>query len=289
LNQIRASEATSAKPPTPDVAYSARRIPGARGAPEVTLYVINPKPGSSRPGILHTHGGGFVWGMAKNEIRGLQGIAKELDCTIVTVEYRLAPEALWSDSLEDNYAGLKWLHANAGSLGVDRARIAVMGESAGGGHAALLAHTARDRGEVPLAFQCLVYPMLDDRTASVHGVPAHIGWIGWTPEKNRYGWTSFLGQAPGTSSVPPAVPARFTNLEGLPPAWIGVGAIDLFVEEDIAYASRLMQSGVMTELVVVPGAPHGFDAAPDLAGVDIPICRQFTQAKMAALRRALIE
>lgn len=274
--------------PLPDVPFVERRIAGRAGSPDVRIYVINAKPGRVRPGILHTHGGGFVTGNAKNEIRQLQGIARELDCTIVTVDYRLAPETLWSGSIEDNYAGLKWLHANASSLGVDSRRIAVMGESAGGGHAALLAITARDRGEVPLAFQCLVYPELDDRTGSSRMPPAHIGRLFWTAPKNRFAWASFLGQAPGGRQAPPAVPARVENLAGLPPTWIGTGGIDLFVEENIAYATRLMQAGVMTELVVVPGAFHGFDSVPDLLGIEVPIAARFIQGKIAALRDALI-
>src|SRR5690606_14555814 len=125
-----------------------------------------------------------------------------LDCVIVSVEYRLSPRARFTESTEDNYAGLKWLWSNAASLGVDRSRIAVMGESAGGGHAAILALKARDRGEVPLVFQSLVYPMLDDRTGSIGPVPAHIATVGWSPPENRLGWESFLGVAPGGIDVP---------------------------------------------------------------------------------------
>ena len=291
LAQARSSaDAMSrAQTPLPDVAFVERWIAGRAGSPDVRIYVINAKPGLGRPGILHTHGGGFVLGNAKNEIRRLQGIARELDCAIVTVDYRLAPETIWSGSIEDNYAGLKWLYANASSLGVDRSKIAVMGESAGGGHAALLAIAARDRGEVPLAFQCLVYPELDDRTGSSRIPPAHIGRLFWTAPKNRFAWASFLGQAPGGRNVPPAVPARVDNLAGLPPTWIGTGGIDLFVEENISYATRLTQAGVMTELVVVPGAFHGFDLVPDLLGIEVPIVERFKQGKIAALRNALTD
>ena len=160
-----------------------------------------------------------------------------------------------------------------------------MGESAGGGHAAILALTARDRGEVPVLFQCLIYPMLDDRTASSRAVPPHIGQILWTGEANRFGWQSFLGQPPGLDSAPRnAVPARVENLAGLPPAFVGVGAIDLFVDEDIEYARRLNAAGVQTELVVVPGAFHGFDAiAPDTS-----LAKQFNEVKLHALRTAFM-
>lgn len=186
--------------------------------------------------------------------RGLRG------CVIVTVDYRLAPETSDAGSVEDNYAGLKWLHASTATLGVDRARIGVMGESAGGGHAALLAIAARDRGKVSLAFQCLTYPMLDDHTGSSVAAPPSVGRIIWTAQDNRLGWEFSLGMEPGTPNVPAnAVPARVSDLGGLPPAFIGGGSIDLFVNEDIDFAQRLNNAGVSTELVVVPGAFHGFD------------------------------
>lgn len=275
-------QAASLPQPLPGIPVTREVIPVPGGAPAVTVYVIN-AGGKDRPAILHTHGGGFVMGNAGSEVPAKQAMAKELDCVIVTVDYALAPEATYAISTEQNYAALKWLHANARGLGVDRARIALLGESAGGGLAALLALSARDRGEVPLVFQCLVYPMLDDRTGSSRMPPPPIGQLAWDAPANRFGWRSFLGHEPGTPSVPAAaVPARAASLRGLPPAFIGVGSIDLFVDEDIAYARRLIDAGVPTELNVVPGAFHGFDGA----GAGTSIARQFTRAKMNALRRA---
>jgi acetyl esterase/lipase len=272
------------RPPLADVPWNEKKIAGAKGDPEVTIYVVNAKPGASRGGILHTHGGGYVLGAAKSEIGSLQALAVELDCAIVSVEYRLAPETRYSGSIEDNYAGLRFLHDHADELGVDRSRLAVMGESAGGGHAALLAITARDRGEVPLAFQCLVYPMLDDRTGSSRQAPETVGTLLWTAASNRFGWRSFLGVEPGGANVPAqGVPARVEKLEGLPPAFVGVGSIDLFVEEDIDYARRLIAANVPAELLVVPGAFHGFD----LIAADTSVAKRFTAAKHEALRRGL--
>ncbi len=279
---IRKQAEASLPQPLPGIPVSIRKIPVSPGLPAVTIYVIN-AGGSNRPAILHTHGGGFVLGSARSEVPAKQRMAKELDCVIVTVEYALAPEATYTVSVEQNYAALKWLHDNAASLGVDRTRIAVMGESAGGGHAALLAIAARDRGEVPLAFQCLIYPMLDDRTGSSRMPNPPIGELAWDAPANRFGWRSFLGQTPGTAQVPiAAVPARTRSLAGLPPAFIGVGSIDLFVDEDIAYAHRLIDAAVATELHIVPGAFHGFDGV----AADTSIAKQFTLAKMNALRRA---
>jgi len=270
-------------PDRPDVPVSQHRVPVKTESTEVTVYVINSKPGARRPAILHTHGGGFVMGTADWALGPLKVMAAELDCTIATVDYRLAPETRYSGSIEDNYAALRWLHSSASELNVDPQKIALMGESAGGGHAAILALTARDRGEVPVLLQCLIYPMLDDRTASSRAVPPHIGQLLWTGEANRFGWESFLGQKPGLDSAPRnAVPARVENLAGLPPAFIGVGGIDLFVDEDIEYGRRLNAAGVQTELVVVPGAFHGFDViAPDTS-----LAKQFNEAKLHALRTA---
>ena len=272
-------------PPLADVPWQVRRVPGPRDNPDLEVVIVNARAdGPARPALLHTHGGGFVTGSARSSVRQLQAMCRMLDCVAVSVEYRLAPETTWRGSLEDNYAGLKWLHANAPELGVDPARIALLGESAGGGHAALLAIAARDRGEVPVAFQCLVYPMLDDRTGSSRAVPDHVGRIIWNAQRNRFGWESFLGMAPGTRRVPTAaVAARQANLAGLPPAFIGVGTIDLFFDEDVDYAQRLANAGVPTELIVVPGGFHGFDNMPGAIGPT----QRFNAAKLAALRRGM--
>jgi acetyl esterase/lipase len=261
-------------------------VPGRNGAPPVTLYVINaqPKGAPATGGILHTHGGGFIYRSALEDLARLKMLAERIGCVIVTVEYRLAPGTHFPGSLEDNYAGLKWMADNAAAIGVDPARIALMGESAGGGHAAILAIAARDRGGIKPAFQALIYPMLDDRTGSTRRVPPHIGTIVWTAADNRKGWGAFLGQPAGRPTVPAgSVPARVTNLAGLPPAFIAVGGIDLFVDEDIAYAGRLTDAGVATELLVLPNAYHAFDLAMPQARVS----RQFQAAFDAALTRAL--
>lgn len=254
-----------------------------RGGPAVAVYLVNAKPGVSRPAIVHTHGGGFILGDARGSVPTVQDWAGELDCFVATVEYRLAPQTSYKGSIEDNYAALRWVYHHASELGVDPMRIAVMGISAGGGHAALLALTARDRGEVSIAFQALIYPMLDDRTGSSRQPPKNIGTLVWTAEDNRLGWKAFLGQEPGTSEVPEiAVPARRQNLAGLPPTFIGVGSIDLFCDEDVNYAQRLVDAGIRTELLVVPGAFHGFDAFAS----STQLAQSFAATKMNVLKRA---
>jgi acetyl esterase/lipase len=236
-----------------------------------------------RPAILHMHGGGFVFGSAESFLYALQDIAAALDCVIVSVDYRLAPETPFPGALEDNYAGLKWLHSHAEELGADAGRIAVMGESAGGGHAAMLAIAARDRGEVPLIYQALVYPMLDDRTGSSRAMPPHIGAYIWRPADNRFGWTSLLGRPAGSDEVPyGAVPARVGDLKGLAPAFIAVGSIDLFFDEDIEYARRLVEAGVPVELHVYPGCVHAFDF------LETAIAAQHKLALIGALRGAFL-
>ena len=284
LPQLRKPFAFADFSPLPGVPHERKVIPVGKPHPDVAIYVINAKAGTSRPAILHTHGGGYITGSAETSVRQMQELAVKLDCVIVTVEYRLAPETTYAGSIEDNYAGLKWLYANAASIGADPARIAVMGESAGGGHAAILALVARDRGEVPVCFQCLMYPMLDDRTGITRKVQPWVGRMVWTPEQNRFGWEAFLGARPGRAKAPKyAVPARMADLKGLPPAFIGVGTLDLFCDEDIDYTQRLNNAGVPAELIVVPGAFHGFDGIALMAKA--PLGTWFENIKLNALRR----
>ena len=260
-----------------------RHIPGPPGAPEVRLWVVDPAPSErGKPLLLHMHGGGFMMTDPFLMPR-LQGIATDCHCVVVSVDYRLAPETRYPGSLEDNYAALKWVHTHAEELGIDRSRIAVGGESAGGTHAASVAIHARDRNEVPIVFQLLIYPALDDRTGSTRPAPPAIGHFMWNAGANRLAWSSLLGVPAGSSKVPAAaVPARVANVAGLPPAWIGVGAIDLFAEEDIEYARRLVHAGVATELLVVRGAYHGFD----LLAPDAEASKQFSASSKSALRKA---
>ncbi len=260
-----------------------RHIPGPPGAPEVRLWVVDPAPlDKDKPLLLFIHGGGFMMPDPVLMPR-IQEIATDCRCVVVAVDYRLAPETRYPGALEDNYVALKWAHAHAAELGIDRSRIAVGGQSAGGCHAASLAIHARDRNEVPIVFQLLIYPQLDDRTGSSHPAPPAIGQFMWTASANRFAWSSLLGVPAGSSKVPvAAVPARVASVAGLPPAWIGVGSIDLFVEEDMEYARRLVHAGVATELLVVRGAFHGFD----LLVLDAEVSRQFSASWKSALRKA---
>jgi len=188
------------------------------------------------------------------------------------VEYRLAPEHPYPAPLEDCYAALTWLTRLPA---VDSARVAIGGASAGGGLAAALALLARDRGEVAPILQLLAYPMLDDRSAAK---PKNLNYRLWSPSSNRFGWAAYLGDA----DPQVAVPARRDDLSGLPPAWIGVGTHDLFLDEDLAYAERLTAAGVPCHVEVVPGAFHGFDLIAPKAQVS----QAFFSSQCASLRGA---
>jgi len=258
----------------------------ARGpAGDVPVLIFDPKPHlRDRPATIYIHGGGFIMGRADTTLQRAQDIAQATDGMVVSVDYLLAPEAPFPAALEQNLAVLAWLHENAGRFGVDPTRIAVCGDSAGGGHASMLALAARDRKVAPNAFQCLIYPMLDDRTGSSRPASPHVGRLVWTETANRFGWSALLGKPAGSPSVPAgSVPARVEDLSSLPPTFIGVGAIDLFSEEDIEYAKRLVLAGVPTELFVVPGAYHGFDVVAPDARPSV----EFRNACRSALRRGL--
>ena len=250
-------------PPAADcgVDWEERTIEGPETPVKVRIY--RPRNLSGKLGcVFHIHGGGFVGGKLA-EVEFLhRPLAAALGCVIVTVDYRLAPETRFPGNVEDCYAALAWTFTNANDLDVDAERIGVMGESAGGGLAAALALLARDRGDYRLAFQHLIYPMLDDRTC-VRQPSEYAGEFVWHAANNRFGWTALLGAEPGGPDVSPyAAPARATDLSGLPPTFIGTAALDLFVDEDIDYAARLIRAGIPTELHVWPGAFHGFDLVP---------------------------
>lgn len=271
-------------PEFPDVSVSERRVPGPEGAPDVRVLVYLPRNvAAPLSALLWIHGGGYVLGKAEQADLQAKSIASEIGCAVVSVDYRLAPEVPHPGPVEDCYAALKWLQASAGELGVDTTRLAVGGDSAGGGLTAALALLTRDRGEVPLVFQLLIYPMLDDRSVTTTDPHPYTGEYIWTAESNRFGWTALLGQEPGGPDVSPyAAAARAEKLEGLPATFIGVGTLDLFLEEDLEYARRLIRAGVPTELHVYPGAFHGFPMA-----AHAQVAQMFEQDQLNALKRAL--
>jgi acetyl esterase/lipase len=271
-------------PEFPAIAVSEHHVPGPANAPEVRVLVYRPQSAQQPlPALLWIHGGGYVIGSADQDDLRAKTIVDAVGCTVVSVDYRLAPETAHPGPVEDCYAALTWLHAHAAELGVDPHRIAIGGASAGGGLAAALGLLARDRGVLPVMFQLLIYPMLDDRTVTLPEPHPHTGEFIWTHDANHFGWSSLLGGEPGGADVSPyAAPARAEQLAGLPPTYLCVGALDLFLDEDLDYARRLLHAGVPTELHVYPGAYHGFNMVPD-AQVSLAFNRDLTDA----LRRAL--
>jgi acetyl esterase/lipase len=247
----------------------------------ISVRVHRPAPSEHPlPALLWIHGGGYVIGTAAQDDALCRRFARELGIIVVAVDYRLAPERQFPVPLHDCYDALAWLTHQPD---VDSTRIAVGGASAGGGLAAALALLARERGEVQVAFQLLAYPMLDDRTATRLDVDERNLRL-WNTKANRFGWQSYLGHPLGSSEVSGlAAPARFDDLGHVPPAWIGVGTLDLFYEEDVAYVDRLRAAGVECQLNVVEGAFHGFDVVQPKAGVS----QEFRSAQVAALAAAL--
>ena len=229
------------------------------GDPAVAARVHRAKGADgTRPCVYSMHGGGYVLGTNLLDDMRFDEWCPKLDIVGASVDYRLAPETPYPGPLEDCYRGLKWTYEHAEELGIDRDRIGVMGVSAGGGLAAALCLLARERGEIPVAFQLLDQPMLDDRQITPSS--REDGLAVWSRDSNTFGWKAYLGDLYGRDDVPPtAAPARASDLSGLPPTFVSVGAADGFRDEDVDYATRLNQAGVPTELHVYPGACHGFN------------------------------
>ena len=269
-------------PPITGITTADRQVPGPDGEVFVRIYQPAERP-DTLPALLWIHGGGYVLGSVERDDLLATHLAKVAQCVVVSVEYRLAPEHPFPAPVEDCYAALKWLATHADELGVEPSRIAIGGASAGGGLAAGLALLTRDRGEVELAFQLLIYPMIDDRNVSPASETQPDTFV-WTRENNRMGWHAYLGREPGGADVSPyAAAARASDLTGLAPAYIPVGDLDLFLDENIEYAQRLLAAGVPTELHVYPGGYHGFNGfAP---GAEI--AQRFNNERDEALKRIL--
>ena len=229
--------------------------------------------------VLWLHGGGLILGSGKDDPATCRRLAEELDAVVVSVDYRRPPEHPFPAAIEDCYAALVWSASLEELRGLP---VVLAGGSAGAGLAAALALLARDRKQVDVAAQVLIYPMLDDRTI-IKTDAGHATRRLWDNVANRLGWTSYLGEHVATPDVSPyAAAARAESLVGLPPTWIGVGTLDLVFEEDVLFAERLRQAGVDCETVIVEGAFHGFDLARRTS-----VAKSFRASYVSAMNRAL--
>lgn len=225
----------------------------------IRARIYRPEGTSKRPGLMWIHGGGLVIGNPKQDDTLCAQTALTLGITVVAVEYRLAPEAPFPAALDDLTDAWQWLQQKAPAWSIDSDRLAIGGESAGGGLAAALAQRLHDEGGHQPVAQWLLAPMLDDRTAIREDLPLHDHPV-WNRASNYYAWKAYLGQEPGSESIPPyAAASRREDLSGLPPAWLYAGDIELFYDEVAGYADRLAAAGVDTTFEVVKGAAHGFE------------------------------
>ncbi len=265
-----------------DQTVSVTRMEIPAGDHNVPIVMLKPTSGTAGyPVCLQLHGGGMFLGSADDGIRDLAILAKELQCILISPEYRLAPEHPYPAAVDDCYAALLWIDEHIAEYQGDRSRIIVMGGSAGAGLSAAIAMKARDEGGPHIAYQCLMYPMIDDRLDSPSKQEITDGRI-----SNRAGcismWKMYLSGLPEGEVPVYAAPVRANDFTGLPPAFLAVGQLDPFRDETIYFAQQLMYAGVPTELHVFPGCFHGWDAyAP---GADVS--KAVTELRLLALRKA---
>ena len=283
MDDLRATMATAA-PDIPGIASNDRYVSGPGGVPDILVRLYQPEPRPAKlPALLWMHGGGYVLGSVQAADLQARTMARALGCVVASVEYRLAPEHPFPAALDDCYAVLTWLTATASQIGIDHSRIAIGGASAGGGLAAGLALMARDRAEIAVCYQLLLYPMLDDSNVQRPG-PDMPDTPVWPRAANLLAWRAYLQQEPGSDGISVyAAPIRARDVSGLPPTFIGVGTADLFRDENIAYAQRLMRAGVPTELHVYADGFHGFDGFAS----DSDAAQRFTAEHTRILSRSL--
>lgn len=269
-------------PETPeDILIDNTNVPGLNGDPDVLVRTYTPKDlPSGAPGLLWIHGGGMVLGSIDMDDDVCASMALCHNCVVVSVEYRLAPEHPYPAQIHDCYSALSWMHESADELGISQDRIAIGGASAGGGLAAGTALMARDLGGPNLIFQLLVFPMLDHRNIT----PSSYGTSDtrvWNREANLIAWKAYLNDIDPVPAY--ASPSTAEDLSSLPPAYINVGTLDIFVDEDIEYAARLSQAGVPVELHVYPGAFHGSNGFVAESELSIRWAKDQTDALESAL------
>ena len=246
---------------------------------EIPIVIYRKSSSPRQPAVLWIHGGGYIFGSAYDE--RAKAIADFCDCTVISVEYRLAPEHPFPAGPEDCMAALEWIFDNAESIGIKTDKIAIGGASAGAGMAAGVSLMNRDGRDLPLCFQLLLYPMLDNLHATpsgkIHNHPV------WKRSTSFNAWEMYLNGTPGEAASEYAAPSRAESLKGLPPTYISVGSEDLFRDEDISFGQRLIKDGVPCEMSIFPGMYHAGEGFAPTAKVSQRLNRSF----LAALKDAL--
>lgn len=246
---------------------------------DLDIYIYKRNDRAGQPAVLWVHGGGYIMGNAEDE--RAKHIASSCDCTVFSVDYRLAPEYPFPAGPNDCYAALRWMVANAANLGIDVTRLAMGGASAGAGMTAGVVLMNRDMDQIPLRLQLLLYPMIDNLHATESGkIENHPIW---KQQTSFNAWEMYLNGEPGEDASPYAAASRAKDLSGLPPAYVCVGTEDLFRDEDIKYAQRLIAADVPTELAVFPGLYHGADGFVPSAKISKRLNSSFLRALSDAL------
>ena len=246
------------------------------------LYKNNePNNTNTSAGLVHIHGGGLVMGLPESNDSRHLNLCSKLGITILAISYRKAPEHPYPTPLNDCEDGFDWFYENAESLKVNINRIALSGDSAGGCLAAALSQLKLNDKTNKIAHLLLLYPMLDASTGSkANEKDPLLGEFIWTAEMNQFSWSAYLNGQPRTS---PAVPAALKSHTGLPSCWIGVGALDLFLDENIEYARKLIKAGVKTEFDIYPAAIHGFPMIEE-AESTLAFINDFSNSLIKALK-----
>lgn len=280
-NIVRMREVVASRPAQPasvEVEEAIVFCPSEDG--DVKLYVYHGSTEPNRPALLWIHGGGYIMGSAEDDRARI--IAAKLKCTVFSVDYRIAPEHPFPAGPNDCYAALRWIYANSASFGINPNNIAIGGASAGSGMAAGVALMNRDNDNIPLRLQLLLYPMIDN----LHATPS--GQIDnhpiWKLSTSFNAWEMYLDGRPGKAASPYAAASRATDLTGLPPTYICVGSEDLFRDENLAYANRLIAADVPCELAVFPGVFHGGESFLPKAAVS----QRMITSYMTALGHAFL-
>jgi len=275
----------ASSPPDPTVERTDHSAPGYGGNPEARLRMFRPKNADGAlPALVWVQGGGYVLTSPDLDDPWCERIARDVGCAVFSVGWRRAPEHPYPAAIEDCYSVAKWVHDNAPRLAVNPLQLVIGGASSGGGAAAALALLIRDRGEFRVAHQLLIYPMIDDTNTTPSSLRVTDSQL-WNRASNQIAWRAYVGEQAGTDSVSPyAAPSRAKDLAGLPPATILTAELDLFVDENITYAQRLLAAGVPMELHVYPAAHHGFDRhVPEAA-----VSRRLYADRDDALKRAFL-